>query len=228
MEVPERTVQRWVAADGLPAQKIAGQLRFNRAELFEWATLRKLWISPDVFHENSPPEGVSVGISSALRVGGMLYDVPGADKREVLAAITRGLTLPEGFDREVLLELFLSRESMGSTAVGDGIAIPHPRYPVVLPLANPAASICFLRQPIDFDASDGSLVDTLFVMVGPTVAVHFRLLTQLACALRDAEFRRLIREKASPEAIVASAARFDVDPAGASARAEAEPRVEPA
>ena len=54
-----------------------------------------------------------------------------------------------------------AREAMGSTGIGDGIAIPHARYPVVLHLDKPLVSLCFLEQPIDFGALDARPVQAL-------------------------------------------------------------------
>lgn len=208
MQVPERTVNRWVQDESLPAQQIGGQYRFNRSELFEWASLRKLPLPADLLIEQGCDDSESNGLAGALAAGGLLYQTPGVDRETALAAVVERLRLPEGFDRQRLLELFLNRESLGSTAVGDGIAIPHPRYPVVLSVPAASATLCFLQQPIDFGAADGKPVDTLFVLVSPTVRSHLKLLSQLASALRDEAFRFAIRAKASAEEIVGAAKRW--------------------
>ena len=76
--------------------------------------------------------------------------------------------------------------------IGGGIAIPHPRYPVVLPGHLSLVRACYLEYPLDYHAADGKLVNTLFLMVCPTVHEHLQLLARLACVLRSAEFRNLL------------------------------------
>jgi PTS system nitrogen regulatory IIA component len=109
--------------------------------------------------------------------------------------------------RSVLHQLFLARESIGSTAVGEGIAIPHPRHPVVLPVGRPMLTLCFLDQPIDFGALDHQPVHTLFVLVSPTIRAHLRMLARIACALRDEGFRAVLKRRASANEILREAQR---------------------
>jgi PTS system nitrogen regulatory IIA component len=68
------------------------------------------------------------------------------------------LSLPEDFDRQLLLRLFLAREALGSTAVGDGIAIPHVRRPIVLNVPRSMVTLCFLKRPVAYQAPDGKPV----------------------------------------------------------------------
>lgn len=208
MQVPERTVHRWVHNEQLPAQQVGGQLHFNRLELFEWASSRKLPMPADFLGQLEVDADDADTLAAALTAGGVLHDTPGDDRESALAAVVDRMPLPDGFDRRRLLELFLTRESLGSTGVGDGIAIPHPRYPVVLSVPCATATICFLRRPIDFAAPDGKPVDTLFVLVSPTVRSHHKLLSELAAALSDDAFRAVIRQKAKQETILSEVRRL--------------------
>ncbi len=131
------------------------------------------------------------------------------------------MQLPAGFDRSVLCELFLARESAGSTAVGDGIAIPHPRHPVVLPVGRPMLTLCFLERPVDFGAADRQPVHTLFVLVSPTIRAHLRMLARIACALRDEPLRAVLKRRGPPAEVLREVRRVEeafmpkpVDPGG--------------
>ena len=68
------------------------------------------------------------------------------------------MKLPDDVDREFLYQVLLAREALGSTGIGDGIAIPHVRNPIVLHLSRPTVTLCFLEQPVDFGALDGQPV----------------------------------------------------------------------
>jgi PTS system nitrogen regulatory IIA component len=207
LNVTENTIYRWINEDNLPAHGINGQYRFSRAELLEWATLHRAQVSPNIFREDQAEETDGLDLVAALRTGGIAHNVAGSDKASVLRVVVDRLPLPEGFDREFLLQLFLAREALGATAVGQGIAIPHPRYPIILPVARPLLHLCFLAQPIDFGAANREPVHTLFVLVCPTIRMHLQMLARTACLLRDQGLRELLQRRAGAEEILASVRR---------------------
>lgn len=208
MSVGERTVRRWIDEERLPAHCVGGLYHFNRSELFEWATLRRLPVPPELLDAPPAAQGIEHTLADALSAGGIFYDVPGDDVATALRSVLERMRLPESLDREMLLQMFLSREGLGSTAVGDGIAIPHPRYPVVLGVSGPQVTLCFLKRAIDFKARDGRPVDTLFVMVSPTARWHTMLITQVAKALSDSRFRQLVTSKAGADQILEASRAF--------------------
>ena len=91
---------------------------------------------------------------------------------------------------------------MGSTGIGDGIAIPHVRNPVVLHVSKPTVTLCFLEHPIDFHAIDNEPVDTMFAIISPTVRAHLHLLSRLGFVLRDPEFKNVVKNRSAREAIM--------------------------
>lgn len=208
-EVSENQVYRWIQEDGLPAEQVADRFRVNPAELLEWTTARKLKVSPAIFQKMNGDSIGDAGLAEALKIGGVAHDVKGDDRESVLSRIVESLPLPDGFHRPSLVQLFLSREAMGGTAIGDGIAIPHPNKPVVLPGARRVMRLCFLAQPIEFGAADGKPVDTLFLLICPTVRDHLQLLARLATVLRDDSFRGMLREKPSAELIINEVQRLE-------------------
>jgi nitrogen PTS system EIIA component len=203
LAVSEQTIYRWITAGRLPAYLINEQYRFNRAELLEWATAHKIDVAPGIFDE---PEAGAVTIlpevAEALDVGGIHYCVAGPDKSSVLKAVVDLMRLPDEVDRAFLHQVLLARESLGSTGVGDGIAIPHVRNPIVLHVPRPTVTLCFLEHPIDFDAIDGKPVDTLFTIVSPTVRAHLHILSRLVYTLRDPRLRGLLARRAARQEIL--------------------------
>ena len=124
-DVPEGRIYRWIHDDDLPTREVNGQQYFNRTELLEWATVRRVRFSADLFQDPAGGPEADESLIEALEVGGIVSGLAGSDKREILRAVVDRMHLPESFDRSVLHQLFLAREAVGSTAVGDGIAIPH-------------------------------------------------------------------------------------------------------
>jgi len=208
LDVSEKTVYRWISQDKLPFYKINEQYRFNRAELLEWATSNRIPISAKMLFEPDSTSAIP-GLEEALRAGGINYRIGGQDKPSALRSVVEVIPLPEEVDRNFLLEVLLARESLGSTGVGDGIAIPHVRNPIVMHIPKPMVSVCFLENAIDFMSIDGKPVHTLFTILSPTIKAHLNLLSRLAYALRDSEFNAAIVQRASREQILAHAGRVD-------------------
>ncbi|HVA49017.1 MAG TPA: PTS sugar transporter subunit IIA [Pirellulales bacterium] len=204
-EVSENQVHRWIQEEDLPVQIINTRHRFNRSELLEWATARGIKFSPAIFCEAYGETEEPSELLDALRRGGVKHLELGpeaAGPRSVLLKALDDMPLPEDFHREQLVQLLMARQSVGTTCVGDGIAIPHARYPLLLAVPRPAIRLCLLSQPIAFDAPDGKPVDTLFIMVCPTIHEHLRLLARLAGVLRDASFRSFLRTKPQQQALL--------------------------
>lgn len=202
LNVSEKTIYRWIKDGTLPAYRVAEQYRFNRAELLEWATARKINVSPQLFEEPEGRDAPLPSLSEAVQAGGIYYRIGGSDKPSVLRSVVDVMRLPDSVDREFLLQVLLARESLGSTGIGDGIAIPHVRNPIVLHIATPMITLCFLDHPIDFGALDGKPVSILFAIVSPTVRAHLRLLSRLAFALRDDALQSILRQQGSRDEIL--------------------------
>jgi nitrogen PTS system EIIA component len=209
LQVSEKTIYRWIAQEKLPTHQVSGQYRFNRAELLEWASSKSIPMSPKIMEE--PEDAFIPSLEEALRSGGIHYRVGGRDKVSVLRSMVNILGLPEEVDREFLFQVLLARESLGSTAVGDGIAIPHVRNPITLHVTKPLMALCFLETPIDFQAMDGRPVHALFTIVSPTIKAHLNLLSKLSMGLRNPDFAGVVARIGSREEILAAAGRLDAD-----------------
>ncbi len=209
LNISEKTVYRWIYQGVLPAYRVNDIYRFNRAELLEWATSRKINVSPDIFHEPTS-SGVSIpSLMESLQSGGIFYRIEGDSKSTVLKAVVEHMRLPDGVDRDFLLRVLLAREELASTGIGDGIAIPHVRNPVVLHVTQPIITLCFLENPVEYDALDGKPVHALFGLISPTLRAHLHLLSRLSFALRDEGFKSAITRQARREEILGEAARIE-------------------
>jgi PTS system nitrogen regulatory IIA component len=216
LKVTEKTIYRWIKQGVIPAYQINDQYRFNRAELLEWATSRRINVSPEIFAE---PEGGDTPpplLSAALREGGVHYRISGSDKSTVLRAAVDMMKLPDEVDREFLYQVLLAREALGSTGIGEGIAIPHVRNPIVLHLSRPMVMLCFLERPIDFGSLDRQPVTALFILISPTVRAHLYLLSRLGFALRDPGFKNAVLHQASRDQILEALRRVETSMNGAS------------
>jgi PTS system nitrogen regulatory IIA component len=209
LDISEKTVYRWINQGFLPAYRVHDQYRFNRAELLEWATSRKINVSPDIFNEPGSSGLPMPGLMESLQSGGIFYRIEGDSKSSVLGSVVEHMRLPDGVDRDFLLRVLLAREELASTGIGNGIAIPHVRNPVVLHVTHPILTLCFLEKPVEYDALDGKPVHALFGLISPTVRAHLHLLSRLSFALMDGGFRSAINRQARREEILGEAARIE-------------------
>jgi PTS system nitrogen regulatory IIA component len=209
LSVSEKTIYRWIKQEVVPAYKVHESYRFNRAELIEWATSRRLGVSPEAFSE---PESDALPLPlfrEALEDGGVFYRIEGNSREEVLADVISHLRLPEEVDRDYLRRVLVAREKLASTAVGDGIALPHPRNPGLLHVTRPTVTLCFLEKPVDFKALDGRPVDILFTLISPTLRLHLHLLSRLGFLLKDSGFRQALKRQESRETIFSALRRAE-------------------
>lgn len=208
--VNEKTVLFWIKDMGLPAHKQDDRYRINRVDLLEWATNHGVTIPPEIFVVNNDTSQLAT-VSEALQKGGIFYDLPGDTPETALREVVSRLILPPGLDPEFLLQTLLAREALGSTAIGNGIAIPHVRNPIVGQSGESAISLCFLKTPIDFEAVDGQLITILFTLVTPNVKEHLHLLAKLAFMLHDEKFKELLH-RAGSQAEIMSAIKLLEEP----------------
>ena len=94
LNVSEKTIYRWIKQQVLPVYQINEQYRFNRSELLEWATSRRIQVSPEIFQEVEHSKTPLPSLLEALKKGGISYRVGGNDKPTVLRAIVDLLNLP--------------------------------------------------------------------------------------------------------------------------------------
>jgi len=104
-------------------------------------------------------------------------------------------------DREIF-EVLMQRERLGSTGIGNGIAIPHGKLPKLERLFGVFAR---LERPIDFESLDGQPVDLMFLLLAPEAAGadHLKALARVARLLRDPEIAQKLRESRDAEALYA-------------------------
>lgn len=202
LRIAETTVRRLARRGILPAYRVHDAYRFNPVEIQEWALEHEVKIDPNALlardqNGNTPPH-----FSEALVRGGIYHSVQGDTPSEVFRNVVQLPGIPNGTDRGLLHDLLVTREALGSTGIGKGIAIPHPRSPLVLRVPAPIALLCFLEHPIDFHAVDGESVRALVVLLSPTIQTHLRMLASVAYALHDEALQGLLRSYAPRNTIL--------------------------
>jgi PTS system nitrogen regulatory IIA component len=107
-----------------------------------------------------------------------------------------------GQSEKQIFETLMQREKLGSTGVGNGVAIPHGKLPKLNKLFGLFAR---LERPVDFESLDGQPVSLIFLLLAPegAGADHLKALARVARVLRDPDTARKLRESRDAEAIYA-------------------------
>ena len=119
-------------------------------------------------------------ISDFLSPTEALLNVRASDKEKLLQALAHKAAAKLNLSEDDIVSELLKREGLGSTGMGNGVAIPHARFQTI---EKPFGIIAKLKQPIDFDAIDGQPVDIVFMLLLPT-ASEGEQLGALACVAR--------------------------------------------
>ena len=140
------------------------------------------------------PELVSPNaIIPALKVNG---------KKQALQEIAAKAATLTGQSERAILEILLQREKLGSTGVGNGVAIPHGK---LARLGQVFGLFARLERAVDFEALDGQPVDLIFLLLAPegAGADHLKALARVARLLRDPEVARKLRNSHDADALYA-------------------------
>ena len=123
-------------------------------------------------------------------------------KKQAIQELSAKAARLTGQNERVVFETLLQRERLGSTAVGNGIAIPHGKLPKLEKLFGLFAR---LDRGIDFEALDGQPVDLIFLLLAPETAGadHLKALARVARLLRDGDVVRKLRDSRDAEALYA-------------------------
>lgn len=122
-------------------------------------------------------------------------------RRQVLSELAEAVAGAAGLDPRIVVEAVHERERLGSTGVGEGVAIPHARVPG---LDRAVAGFARLLEPVDFEAIDERPCDLVFMILAPEDdgVVHLRALAKAARALREEPVRAALRQARSVEAVI--------------------------
>jgi PTS system nitrogen regulatory IIA component len=138
-------------------------------------------------------------LSPLLKDGLILAVSSASSRKQVLSQLADALGHALDIDGRDILDAVLERENLGSTGVGEGVAIPHAR---ITALDAPIGAFVRLENGVDFDAIDGRDCDLIFMLLAPhsSGADHLRALAQVSRAFRSAELRAALRTAETAEA----------------------------
>ncbi|MDD3982214.1 MAG: PTS sugar transporter subunit IIA [Spirochaetia bacterium] len=137
-----------------------------------------------------------------LERGDVYFNIQGSSGLEVIKSLVRVLRPLKPLDKEALLKSLIEREELGSTAIGCGFAIPHPRKFFSQNKDSACLVVAYLDQPAEWSAQDGKPVTTLLLVLSADTKDHLSALSELARLAEMPEFSRLIAKRPSKQALL--------------------------
>ncbi|MBI4845018.1 MAG: PTS sugar transporter subunit IIA [Candidatus Omnitrophica bacterium] len=181
IKLNEKTVIKMAQTGKLPGVKIGNQWRFHLAAIDNYIQGQIVKSADEDLDLLIQTETTIIPLSRLVSLENIKLNLKaknGDDVLKILAKIAREnkLTLNE----QLLLKELRNREQMMSTAIGKGVAVPHPRNPSAEIFQKPNVVFARLEKGIDFGAPDAKDVFVFFMICAPNEFVHLRLLAKIA------------------------------------------------
>lgn len=138
-------------------------------------------------------------LSEILDEDNIIPDLKARDKKKVLEELAEALIVGKpSLDKNSLVKVLLERERLGSTGIGDGVAIPHGKFRGV---NEPAISFGRSLKGLDFESMDGQPAYLFFLLVAPenSASIHLKALARIAKILKNDSFRKVLMEASTRE-----------------------------
>ncbi len=150
-----------------------------------------------------------MSLSELIPESGVLAELNASGRKQVLHALSELAERTLGVDARAILDAVMERERLGSTGVGEGVAIPHARTPLVGEVRGLFAR---LKSPVDFDAVDGRPADLIFMLLAPedSSADHLKALARVSRLFRREDVRDALR--LAPDAAAIHAILLGAEP----------------
>ncbi len=140
-------------------------------------------------------------LSEVLNEDRIVLDFDAKKKEDAIGALVD--PVENGHDRDTILSEILEREKLGSTGVGQGVAIPHVRMDAI---DEPVVVFGRSAKPIDFEAIDDEACSLFFLVLGPTSAeaqdVYLKTMAKISRLMRSADVRSRLAEAATEDEVI--------------------------
>jgi PTS system nitrogen regulatory IIA component len=143
-------------------------------------------------------------IANLIMLGGVYYDILGGTCRDIMANVIEKIQdkiIAE--KKDMLLQAVMEREALVSTGMENGIALPHPRIPLLGDDEKPFVTIAFPASiPEDWETLDNSKINTIFLIVSKSPKQHLDVMSKISFLCQQEKFKKLIFARASKNKII--------------------------
>lgn len=203
LNLPLNTIERWIRQGRIPIQKSGNICIISETVIKKWANTHNIsfFLSKKKIIQRKDP--VPENLLPAIKRGSVLYGIKGETVEEILKDAVDNMPDLLIKNKEELFASLIERESLASTGVGNGVAIPHPRMPLSEQMENSIIITCFLEKPVDYGAVDNKHVFIMFILLSVSVKIHLHLLSRLSFCVRNNKFLEFLKTSPAPDAFYA-------------------------
>ena len=141
-------------------------------------------------------------LSKLISKGGVYRDEQGDTPEQIYKSVCSKLKLPDYLTEDAVYEALCARERLMSTAVGNGIALPHARNAVVRTAEDEQVAVVYLKEPLQMNSPDEKKVFVMFIIFSCTSQAHLTILSWLVQAFKNTAFKKLLEERADADALI--------------------------
>lgn len=206
LRVSEETIDRWLRQGVIPTTEPWALRPFNAHDLLAWARHNRIGGYTSLASEQSRALDERSVLAQAVQRGKVYHELEGTNLHMLIGSLCERLQQNQSpaadHMRESLVEGICAREAMSTTAIGGGVALPHPRNPQHWGVGEPLAAVCFPQTPIDWAALDGRPVFVFFLVICATVRGHMAMLSQVSRFVLPQETRAFLEQRPQSAQIV--------------------------
>jgi len=209
LKLNDRTVMRMLKTGQIQGVKVGGQWRFNGSQI------DRVFFPAEIGSEDVPLSELThtqfgIPVSRLTNENRIFLDMKATNVEEAIAELTN----PQLFnslvlDIQDLRAKCMARESLLSTGVGNGIAVPHPRDPIPTLRASGCIVIGRSKAGIDYNAADGKPVHLFFLICSQTIELHLHLIGKIATLIHHQKFIDLCKTTESPSEIIRAIMEYE-------------------
>jgi len=197
--LPEKEVLQLVKKKEIPFQHLHDKVVFNKHQIIEWALGRNFPINVSGHQKFSEYNIENLG--TLLDKNSFHYNCELSETSYIEQMISQ-ISFEKDVDREIIVQLLKSRESMMSTAIGNGISLPHPRIPLMVGKNKPLINFFFPNRPLELKSIDDKPVHTLILLISQTIKQHLSLIAHLSFLLSKETFRFALENRLKHDEIL--------------------------
>lgn len=203
LQLAEKTVLRMAHKGQIPAAKVASQWRFLRSIIKDWlASQMQAVSSPNIRYLTENNRSISL-LNGIIRPDLIRTVIQPGSKDAILKQLITPLR-ETGFAKqpELFLQKTIERENMMTTAIGHGVAMPHPRNPIKNMFPEPAVVVGICPKGTNFDAIDNQLVHLFFLICATREEIHLQLMAKIGWLIRNKEVLAKLKLATSKEQVM--------------------------
>ncbi len=204
LHVPEATIYRWIRQGDIPCTVRHEKYFFNKATLTSWAETKHIYLEDFARKTKLCKQDQSISqppLVEAIKRGGVFHAVPSETVEIFFQEVAACMNVSEILSN-TLADLLLKRENLTSTAIGQGVAIPHPPTPLGDEINQSLVGVFFPENLLDFNATDGEPVFVTFVLLSADATQHLQLLSQLARFLHQSDLNAFLKKSPTLEDLI--------------------------